>query len=309
MISRRHIRIKVMQSLYSYFSQKESSISSCEKEMLNHIENINELHNVLLSLLLETFKYAENYFEDNKKKFLPSSEDLNPNTKFTDNFIFKILKKSSSLLTILKKSSSVLLDNDHDLIRKIFKDIINSETYSKYMLLENSTKDDDVRFLNNVLNNHILNNHVLHHVLEENSIYWIDDLPFVATIVMGNFKLHKVANQKSIFKNSSDKFFAKELLSGAILNNEDYEKVIIEKSKNWDLERIALMDQILIKMAFCEILNMEDLPVKVTLNEYIEISKYYSTNKSKMFVNGLLDNAVNDFKSKNMIKKSAKGLL
>ena len=87
MISRRHIRIKVMQSLYSYFSQKESSISSCEKEMLNHIENINELHNVVLSLLLETFKYAENYFEDNKKKFLPSSEDLNPNTKFTDNFI------------------------------------------------------------------------------------------------------------------------------------------------------------------------------------------------------------------------------
>ena len=159
------------------------------------------------------------------------------------------------------------------------------------------------------MNNHILNNHVLHHVLEENSIYWIDDLPFVATIIMGNFKLYKLANQKSVFKNLSDKNFSKELFSGAILNNEDYEKVIIDKSKNWDLERIALMDQILIKMAFCEILNMEDLPVKVTLNEYIEISKYYSTTKSKMFVNGLLDNAINDFKSKNMIKKSAKGLL
>tara|TARA_B100000767_G_scaffold114900_1_gene109581 strand:- start:12 stop:941 length:930 start_codon:yes stop_codon:yes gene_type:complete len=309
MISRRHIRIKVMQSLYSYFSQKESSISISEKEMLKHIENINELHNVLLSLLLEIFKYAETYFEDNKKKFLPSSEDLNPNTKFTDNFIFKILKNSSSLLTKMKKSSSVLIDNDHDLIRKIFIELIKSETYAKFILLENSTKDDDVRFINNILNNHILNNHVLHHVLEENSIYWIDDLPFVATIIMGNFKLYKLANQKSVFKNLSDKNFSKELFSGAILNNEDYEKVIIDKSKNWDLERIALMDQILIKMAFCEILNMEDLPVKVTLNEYIEISKYYSTTKSKMFVNGLLDNAINDFKSKNMIKKSAKGLL
>ena len=309
MISRRHIRIKVMQSLYSYFSQKESSISISEKEMLKHIENINELHNVLLSLLLEIFKYAETYFEDNKKKFLPSSEDLNPNTKFTDNFIFKILKNSSSLLTKMKKSSSVLIDNDHDLIRKIFIELIKSETYAKFILLENSTKDDDVRFINNILNNHILNNHVLHHVLEENSIYWIDDLPFVATIIMGNFKLYKLANQKSVFKNLSDKKFSKELFSGAILNNEDYEKVIIDKSKNWDLERIALMDQILIKMAFCEILNMEDLPVKVTLNEYIEISKYYSTTKSKMFVNGLLDNAINDFKSKNMIKKSAKGLL
>ena len=309
MISRRHIRIKVMQSLYSYFSQKESSISISEKEMLKHIENINELHNVLLSLLLEIFKYAETYFEDNKKKFLPSSEDLNPNTKFTDNFIFKILKNSSSLLAKMKKSSSVLIDNDHDLIRKIFIELIKSETYAKFILLENSTKDDDVRFINNILNNHILNNHVLHHVLEENSIYWIDDLPFVATIIMGNFKLYKLANQKSVFKNLSDKNFSKELFSGAILNNEDYEKVIIDKSKNWDLERIALMDQILIKMAFCEILNMEDLPVKVTLNEYIEISKYYSTTKSKMFVNGLLDNAINDFKSMNMIKKSAKGLL
>ena len=309
MISRRHIRIKVMQSLYSYFSQKASSISISEKEMLKHIENINELHNVLLSLLLEIFKYAETYFEDNKKKFLPSSEDLNPNTKFTDNFIFKILKNSSSLLTKMKKSSSVLIDNDHDLIRKIFIELIKSETYAKFILLENSTKDDDVRFINNILNNHILNNHVLHHVLEENSIYWIDDLPFVATIIMGNFKLYKLANQKSVFKNLSDKNFSKELFSGAILNNEDYEKVIIDKSKNWDLERIALMDQILIKMAFCEILNMEDLPVKVTLNEYIEISKYYSTTKSKMFVNGLLDNAINDFKSKNMIKKSVKGLL
>ena len=309
MISRRHIRIKVMQSLYSYFSQKESSISISEKEMLKHIENINELHNVLLSLLLEIFKYAETYFEDNKKKFLPSSEDLNPNTKFTDNFIFKILKNSSSLLTKMKKSSSVLIDNDHDLIRKIFIELINSETYAKFILLEKSTKADDVRFINNILNNHILNNHVLHHILEENSIYWIDDLPFVATIIMGNFKLYKLANQKSVFKNLSDKNFSKELFSGAILNNEDYEKVIIDKSKNWDLERIALMDQILIKMAFCEILNMEDLPVKVTLNEYIEISKYYSTTKSKMFVNGLLDNAINDFKSKKMIKKSAKGLL
>ena len=309
MISRRHIRIKVMQSLYSYYSQKERDITRYDKEMLKHIEDINELHNVILSLLLEIVKYAENYFEDNKKKFLPTNEDLNPNTRFTKNFIFKIIRNNSSLLIKLKRSSSVLLNNDHDLIRKIFIDVVQSDMYKKYISIENSTKDDDVRFINNTLNNHILNNHLLHHVLEENSIYWIDDLPFVATIVMGNFKLHKVINQKSVFNNFSDKKFAQELFSGVILNNDDYEKVIIQKSKNWDLERIALMDQILIKMAFCEILNMEDLPVKVSLNEYIEISKYYSTTKSKMFVNGLLDNAIKTFNEKKMIKKSAKGLL
>lgn len=307
MISRRHIRIKVMQSLYSFFSLKDTNVSNAEKKLLDHIENINVLHNVLICFLIELCKFAENHFEDGKNKFLPSSNDLNPNTKFTENFIFKLIRKDKKLLDKLKNVSSNWLDNDHDIIRKVFIDLIKSDLYNKYILKE-SSQEEDIRFINQALNNFILNNEVLHHILEEKSIYWIDDLPFVATIIMGNFKLNKIHNLKTVFKNSSDKSFAVNLFSSTAEQNKNYEKIIVEKSKNWDLERIALMDQILIKMAFSEILTMEELPVKVSLNEYIEISKYYSTAKSKMFVNGLLDNAIKDFTEKNMINKKGRGL-
>jgi len=126
---------------------------------------------------------------------------------------------------------------------------------------------------------------------------------------MGNFKDKKVIMPRSVFKNPSDKAFAVDLFRNSIKYDEDYEKIIVEKAQNWDLERIAIMDQIMIKMAFCEILSMPELPLKVSLNEYIEISKYYSTNKSKMFINGLIDNAISDFKKANKINKTGRGLL
>ena len=188
-------------------------------------------------------------------------------------------------------------------------DILKSDDYKNYLKKEEDNIEIDIRFFNNILNNYILNNTILHHMLEERSIYWIDDLPFVATIIMGNFKLQKIILPKTVFKNNIDKKFALVLFQETIKNDAEYEKIIVRKAKNWDLERIAIMDQILIKMAFCEILNMPELPIKVSLNEYIEISKYYSTNKSKMFVNGLLDSAVNDFKKENMINKVGRGLM
>ena len=126
---------------------------------------------------------------------------------------------------------------------------------------------------------------------------------------MGNFKNQKIIIPKSVFKNQSDKKFAKDLFKLTIKNDLSYEKIIIEKAKNWDLDRIAIMDQIMIKMAFCEILNMSELPVKVSLNEYIEISKYYSTSKSKMFINGLIDSAIKDFNKQNKINKVGRGLM
>ena len=209
----------------------------------------------------------------------------------------------------LENFSAFWISNDHDIIRKIFMDIFKSKLYNDYLNENDESYKNDIKFFNNILNDIILNNKVLHHILEEKSIYWIDDLPFVATIVMGNLKNKKVINSRSVFKNSSDKYFAVELFKNTIKYDDDYEKIIIDKAQNWDLERIAVMDQLMIKMAFCEILNMPELPLKVSLNEYIEISKYYSTNKSKMFINGLIDNAINDFKKANKIYKTGRGLL
>ena len=165
MISRRHIRIKVMQSLYSFFSLKDTNVSNAEKKLLDHIENINVLHNVLICFLIELCKFAENHFEDGKNKFLPSSDDLNPNTKFTENFIFKLIRKDKKLLDKLKNVSSNWLDNDHDIIRKVFIDLIKSDLYNKYILKE-SSQEEDIRFINQALNNFILNNEVLHHIFK-----------------------------------------------------------------------------------------------------------------------------------------------
>ena len=298
-----------MQSLYAFYSKKDISISKSEIEMLRQIQDISNLKLAVLSLLLFLFRHADSFFENNKNKFLPKDEDLNPNKKFIDNFFYDFFLSNKTLMTKLEKFSVFWNDNDHDIIRKIFKDIVQSKLYNDYLNNDEKSYENDIKFFNNILNEIILNNEILHHILEEKSIYWIDDLPFVATIIMGDFKLKKIKLLKSVFKNSSDKDFAIDLYRGAIKYDKEYEKVIIDKAQNWDIERIAIMDQIMIKMAFCEILNMPELPVKVSLNEYIEISKYYSTNKSKMFINGLIDSAVKDFTVKKMIKKSGRGLM
>ena len=298
-----------MQSLYAFRCQNERDILKGECDMLKHIENISELHLVIISFLVSLINHAEEFYEEGKKKHLPTQEDLNPNIKFIDNLFVKIIFDNKGLIQKSKKASAFWHDNDHDIVRKIFMDILKSDEYSDYLSKNENNIETDIKFFNNILNNFILNNRIFHHILEERSIYWIDDLPFVATIIMGNFKLKKVILPRTVFKNNIDKKFALSLFQLTINNDQEYEKIIVKKAKNWDIERIAIMDQILIKMAFCEILNMPELPINVSLDEYIEISKYYSTNKSKMFVNGLLDSAVNDFKNDNKINKVGRGLM
>jgi len=160
-----------------------------------------------------------------------------------------------------------------------------------------------------LLNDYILNNELVHHILEERSIYWIDDLPFVSTIIFGEIKESLSLIPNGVFKDKSDKDFALSLFRNTIDNNTEYEKIIIRFAKNWDLDRIAKMDQLFLKMSFAEILLMPELPIKVSMNEYIEISKYYSTSKSKLFVNGLLDNFVKTYEREGKIIKVGRGLI
>ena len=309
MLSRRHIRLKVMQSLYAYFSTKENNIPASEKAMLKHIEEIGELNLVILSLLVELVKYANNFFEDGKKKHLPTAEDLDPNRRFVDNQVITLIREDDALMDRINKVSGIWLKNDYNVVSKLFKQLYQSVLYSSYIAKEDNSIEVDQRFFVNALNDYILNNELVHLIFEERSIYWIDDLPFVATIIMGNIKSESKMNPTSIFKDKSDKTFALQLFRNTINNNKQYESIIVKFAKNWELERIAIMDQLFLKMAFAEILTMEQLPVKVTMNEYIEISKYYSTAKSKLFVNGLLDNAVKDFKEEGLIKKVGRGLV
>ena len=309
MLSRRHIRLKVMQSLYSYFSAKEDNMPVAERSMLKHINEVVELNLVIIALLIELVKHADDFYEEGKKKHLPTEADLKPNRRFVDNELIALIREDNSLMNRVSKVSGIWLKNDHDIVRKLFTELYKSEQYTKYLAVEDKGVDVDQRFIVNAMNDIFLSNELVHHILEERSIYWTDDLPFVATIIMGQIKSQKSMNPTSVFKDDSDEKFALKLFRNTINNNKDYEDIIVKFSKNWELDRIAIMDQLFLKMAFAEILSMEDLPIKVSMNEYIEISKYYGGAKSKLFVNGLLDNVVKTYTREGKIKKIGRGLV
>jgi len=298
-----------MQSLYSYLSTKVNEMPVAERAMLKHFDEVVELKLVIISLWIQLVKHADNFYDEGKKKHLPTSLDLNPNTRFVDNDIITSVRNDLDVLDKVAKFSGIWIKNDHDIVHKLFKELYQSDLYQKYIANENKDVEVDKKFIINALNDYILKNELVHHIFEERSIYWVDDLPFIAAIIFGDIKEDKSMDTKGAFKDSSDKEFALKLFRNTINNNSDYEEIIVKFARNWELDRIAKMDQLFLKMAFAEILSMPDLPVKVSMNEYIEISKYYSTAKSKLFVNGLLDNFVKTYTRDGKIKKIGRGLV
>ena len=297
-----------MQSLYAFFLKKEDNISKEEDAMIKHMREISDLNLSIIALMIELIKYADDFLENSKNKFFPTEEDLSPNKRFINNKISKKLLTNLALKKEVLKFSNIWIDNDHDVINKLFKDIYMSDLYKSYILNEKNDDDIDQRFFINLLNEFILNHQLVNHLLEEQSIYWIDDLPFVATMIISGIKKKENIVIKNIFKDSSDKDFALQLFRNTIKKQLDYKDLIMRFAKNWDIDRIATMDKILIMMALTEITTMNDMPFKVSLNEYIEISKYYSTPKSRLFVNGILDNAVKSLKLEEKVNKIGKDL-
>ena len=313
MINRRHIRLKVMQSLYAYFTSKEKDLVQADKQMLKQIQSIIQLYGLLLSLLPTLANFSKLFLDEQKNKYFPTESDKYPNEKFANNQIIALILGDEKLVKQLEKVSGLWDNNDHDVIRKLFIKIWKSDLYKQYITEKDTNFSADQTFILSLLNDFVFEHDLIHHILEEQSIFWLDDLPFVANIV---FSQIKSVDQKGfvpvineVFKNKEDKKFAKQLFKETILNHKEFESIIVEKAKNWDLERIAMMDQILIKMALCELMYFDEIPVKVSLNEYIEVSKYYSTNKSKEFINGILDKVIIEYKKSGKIKKVGRGLL
>jgi len=313
MINRRHIRLKVMQSLYSYFSSFNKDMAVTEKEMMKNINSISELHVLLLSLLVEINSFTDQFLEDNKTKYIPSAEDLNPNTKFVNNRVIKILQEDEIFMKKMKRLSGIWRKGDIDIVRKLFVDIYKSLQYSDYLNNEKDSFSDDKKFIQVLYTEFILDNDILHHVLQERSIFWDDDLPFVASFIKNQINFLDENKIRpfvvDVFKNSDDKKFAVQLFRKTIIHSDEFDELIQKNVKNWELERIANMDQLLIKMALAEVISFQEMPIKVSFNEYIEISKYYSTEKSKVFINGILDKIVSQFKRDGKVKKVGRGLV
>ena len=302
-----------MQSLYSYFSSFNKDMAVTEKEMMKNINSISELHVLLLSLLVEINSFTDQFLEDNKTKYIPSAEDLNPNTKFVNNRVIKILQEDEIFMKKMKRLSGIWRKGDIDIVRKLFVDIYKSLQYSDYLNNEKDSFSDDKKFIQVLYTEFILDNDILHHILQERSIFWDDDLPFVASFIKNqiNFLDENKIRQfvVDVFKNSDDKKFAVQLFRKTIIHSDEFDELIQKNVKNWELERIANMDQLLIKMALAEVISFQEMPIKVSFNEYIEISKYYSTEKSKVFINGILDKIVSQFKRDGKVKKVGRGLV
>ncbi len=298
MINRRHIRVKVLQSLYAFHQSHNQDVNSGINELMKSIEKTYELYLYQLTLLVELKWQEERILEEGQMKQLPTREDLQPNKRFVNNTLLVMLSEDK---TLLKKSKErgIHWREDRDLVRKLLREIKKSGYYASYMQSEDNDMDSDLRFIFKMLEKDVIRFEPLHDFYEEKSIYWIDDWELIYKMLIKTLKIAAENNGRpqlmNLFKDPSDRDFAEDLFVKAVLNHETFNEIISEKTRNWDVERIAQMDMIIMEMALTEILKFPEIPVKVSLNEYIELSKMYSTPKSKVFVNGVLDKLVEDF--------------
>lgn len=313
MLNRRHLRIKVLQSLYAYFQSDNEDYVKSEKEMMNAIERIYDLYLYLLLTFPELKLQAERRIEENKKKIRPTEEDLNPNLKFIQSEIIRILENNESLRRASEENKiNWLGDENQEMFRKMYIQIRESETYFEFMNNGQSGFEEDKAFAIALFKSDIANFSLLYNFFEEKSIHWLDDIDLACNMVIKTIKGFEKEGKNEIlplYKDKTDEQdFVKRLLKGTIEMNKEAEELIDELTSNWELDRIAKMDVILMKMAIAELQLFNNIPTKVTLNEYIEISKFYSTPKSNGFINGILDKAIARLEKDEKIQKIGRGL-
>ncbi|HKI88089.1 MAG TPA: transcription antitermination factor NusB [Draconibacterium sp.] len=313
MISRRIIRTKVLQVLYAYYTSPEKSISNTEKELFFCIQKSYDLYHYLMALVLEIADYAENRIEIRRNKHQPTHEDIHPNTKFISNLVIQQLRSNKQLNTYLNQRKLSWV-NDPELIKELYLFMIESDFYEEYMTNKTSSYMNDRKFIEKLFNKIILVAEDLYIVLEEQSIYWNDDVEFVISMIvktLKKFNEYSDSDQRlmPMYKDQEDREYAKDLIRKSIVNHNELQELIKEHSKNWDVDRIAFMDTLIMQLAITEFLFFPSIPTKVSLNEYIELSKYYSTEKSRNFINGILDKTLKDLKRLGKINKLGRGLI
>lgn len=314
MLNRRHLRIKVLQALYAYFQSDEENYVRTENELMQSIEKIYDLYIYLLLTFEEVKDIAEHRIEENKKKLRPTEEDLNPNMRLVNNKIIEIISSSSELRKLSEQRKVNWVGDEHkEMFRKMYLQIRESETYLQHMNVEEEGFEIDKAFAVDLFKNEIANFELLYNFFEEKSIQWLDDIDLTCSMVLKTIKQMEESQPLELLPlykpNDDEQEFIRDLLRKTISMNAENEKLIDELTENWELERIAKMDIILMKMAITELQVFNNIPTKVTLNEYIEISKFYSTPKSNGFINGILDKAIDRLTKDKKIVKVGRGLL
>lgn len=313
MLNRRHLRIKVLQALYAYSQTEGGDYVKAEKQLFEAIDRIYDLYVYLLLSFEEVKRQASRRMEDSKKKIMPKEEDLNPNMKFVENLLITQLEESKELRKLSEQLKvNWVGDENQEMFRKIFLHIRDSETYFEFMNNEAQGYEEDRAFLINLFKVEIANFPLLYNYFEEKSIHWMDDIDLACSMVIKTLKgmeENQPLDILPLYKDEEDeKEFVKNLFRETVRRDKENEELIDELTSNWELDRIARMDVLLMKLAITEFQIFNNIPTKVTLNEYIEIAKFYSTPKSNGFINGVLDKALVKLNDSGSIKKIGRGL-
>jgi transcription antitermination protein NusB len=312
MINRRHIRVKVMQSVYAMLQSHNDDIIREEKFLKNSVLKLYELYVLNLQLLVEVQKLAARKIALSKKKILATKEELNPNNKFLENKIINSISESVSLEGFIALNNLNNWELDGEYVKIIFEQLLQSDLYKNYLNTDEDSYKIDKAFVISFFKEIIAPNDKLAEYFEDTMISWVDDIPFVNTWLVRTLSKQKEDNAfilGSLYKDEDDENFVSKIFTKTVLKHKEYERDIEDKTPNWETDRIADIDMILIKMAITEFVNFPSIPTRVTINEYIEISKDYSTEKSSYFINGVLDKISKEFIKSKRIVKIGRGLL
>lgn len=313
MISRRILRIKILQTLYAYFQNADGEINRAEKALFHSIQKSYDLYHYLLLLIIEIADYAYSRIEIALQKKIPSYEDLHPNTKFVDNQIIGLLRKNRQLNDYVSHSK-LSWTQTPELIKKLHNKIRMAPFFKEYMENTTRTFEEDQKVIIDIYSKEIAVSEGLYQALEEQSIYWNDEVEFIIGMIIKTLKKLRENDDENtplmpLYKNEEDKEFVRHLFRKSIVHQKEYRTIVEEFTENWDVDRIAFMDFLILEMAITEAIEFPFIPTKVTINEYLEIAKSYSTEKSRIFINGLLDKIFKHLKETEKIKKTGRGLI
>jgi transcription antitermination factor NusB len=307
MINRILIRIKVLQIIYAYYQNGNKDLKTAEKELLFSLQKSYDLYHYFFLLLIEVTNLHERILDNRRHKYVPTEEEMNPNTKLIDNRFIAQLRKNLNLQEQVSMNS-LSWSNDADFIKDVLDIILASDIYQEYIENKENSYEADKEFWRLVFKKIICTNEMIEEYLEDKSIYWNDDIEIVETFTLKTIKKFEEENGANqpllpMFKDEEDREFATSLFRKALMNGVEYRERISNHMKNWEAERIANMDLIIMQVALAEITTFPSIPVNVSLNEFIDIAKYYSTPKSGIFINGILDAIVSELKNEKLLFK------
>lgn len=309
MLSRRQLRVKVLQALYAYFQSDKKDLAVAERELFRSVEKVHELYIYLLQFVLELAEADKADVDELQNKYFPDQDELKARLRLYQFSFVKVLTENK-VFAADRKHWKTTWQKDHELVRKLFFEMKRSPEFRTFLTTETV---DEKQYLQEIVKKYVEQSEVMLHHIEEENIFWAEDLSFVVHMVNRTIRQYYENGRMEIFEmykdEKDDKDFVRTLFSQCVLNNKEYEDAVSKRTENWDLDRIAMMDILILKMALAELIHFPGIPIKVSINEYIEISKDYSTPKSKQFVNGIIDKLAIDYKKSGKIVKTGRGLM